>query len=491
VQADAQRDARPPRDDGHRAAAADGAARAVERRDEPRVTELDRAPAVHPDLPGERPLQVVGAGGGRVSPHRQHRRQHARRARLLARLREESLDARQHLVLIANEREVVVAGQLDELGARDVRRQVAPLFHVERAIARSMQHEGRHANRRQHPTDVDRRVHPRQRDGRARAGAHPQVRRPPLAKGGIGGHRRRALVDADRTAPLLDDRAKERVARLRRAPPRVVRIEHAARVAADHDQRVGALGVRRREQRAERTTLGNADQGRAFRPGRLHHGAHVVQPLLECRQLGHRHGIRQSRAALVEQDEAPERGQPRQEPRERRLVPEVLEVGDPAHHEDQIDRARSDHLVGDVDAAALRVLDARRRGAGHRRDEAIAAPVRRLDEPRRVRVIVQRLANLADRHLEHRVAHEDARPERAEDLGLRDQRARPRREVLEQGKCLRRQRDRRVVAVQATAGRVEAEDVERQHQEILPKHDRMPRPGRIPARFPAPAWARR
>ena len=49
-----------------------------------------------------------------------------------------------------------------------------------------------------------------------------------------------------------------------------------------------------------------------------------------------------------------------EEARERRLVPEVLEVRDPAHDEDEIDRARPDDLIGDVDAAAVRVADARR-----------------------------------------------------------------------------------------------------------------------------------
>ena len=45
-----------------------------------------------------------------------------------------------------------------------------------------------------------------------------------------------------------------------------------------------------------------------------------------------------------------------QEAREGRLVPEVVEVRDPAHDEDEIDRAVADHLVGDVDVAAARVV---------------------------------------------------------------------------------------------------------------------------------------
>ena len=45
-----------------------------------------------------------------------------------------------------------------------------------------------------------------------------------------------------------------------------------------------------------------------------------------------------------------------QEAREGRLGPEVLEVRDPAHDEDEIDGAAADDLVGDVDVAAARVV---------------------------------------------------------------------------------------------------------------------------------------
>ena len=46
----------------------------------------------------------------------------------------------------------------------------------------------------------------------------------------------------------------------------------------------------------------------------------------------------------------------REEARERRLLPEVLEMRHPAHHEHQVERAVADHLIGDVDVAAPRVV---------------------------------------------------------------------------------------------------------------------------------------
>ena len=65
--------------------------------------------------------------------------------------------------------------------------------------------------------------------------------------------------------------------------------------------------------------------------------------------------VGQPGAALVEEDQARERGEPLEEARAARLLPVQLEVGDEPGHEDQVDRAVADDLVGDVDVAALRV----------------------------------------------------------------------------------------------------------------------------------------
>ena len=127
-------------------------------------------------------------------------------------------------------------------------------------------------------------------------------------KRGIVRHAGRALFEADRAAPLIEDRAgRTRRARSGRLSPRIVRVAHAAGVAADRHERFGLLRVGRREQRAERSALGHADQHRARRSRRFHHRPHVVQPLFERRQLADRHGIGQAGAALVEQDQPPER----------------------------------------------------------------------------------------------------------------------------------------------------------------------------------------
>src|SRR4029079_4692101 len=135
----------------------------------------------------------------------------------------------------------------------------------------------------------------------------------------------------------------------------------------------------------------------------------------------------------VEEDEPREPGQTPQEARERRLGPEVFEVGDPAHDENEIDRAAPEHLVGDVDVSAARILDREAegggRGPGRRRgprrraddfgDETVAASVSGLDDPRLPGIVVERAPDLADAHLQGAVSQEYPRPDGTDDLVLR------------------------------------------------------------------------
>ena len=53
-----------------------------------------------------------------------------------------------------------------------------------------------------------------------------------------------------------------------------------------------------------------------------------------------RRGYRfRAQVSVVEEDEAREGGEPTQEARERGVSPEIFEVRNPAHHEDQVERA--------------------------------------------------------------------------------------------------------------------------------------------------------
>src|SRR6185369_8511079 len=156
--------------------------------------------------------------------------------------------------------------------------------------------------------------------------AHSQVRGPPVAKVRIVRHTRRALVDADWSAPLLAHHFEKLFALFECWSPRILSIANPLSVRANHHERQRLLGIRRRKETAHRTTFRHTDQRRALRANRIHHCAHVVHTLLECRQLIDRNTIGKSRASLVKKYQTRERRESQKEPRKARLAPEVFEV---------------------------------------------------------------------------------------------------------------------------------------------------------------------
>ena len=242
---------------------------------------------------------------------------------------------------VADPRQMVRAGQLDVARSGDALGHVPRVRHVDRHIADSMEDHDRDADRRQQRSHVHVEHHPQQRAGRGGRGRQA-LRAPPctprrLVAGHRRGHRREvtavtplALEPIQRvvhgvTAPVAPDEA---------LPPVVVG------EAAPQQQAERALGVGGREQQAHRAGLRRAEERRALGPDRLHHGAHVVHPLLERRQAILGHAVGQAGAALVEQDQPAERRQPAIERRQGRRLPRHLDVGDVAADDDQVDRAR-------------------------------------------------------------------------------------------------------------------------------------------------------
>ena len=154
----------------------------------------------------------------------------------------------------------------------------------------------------------------------------------------------------------------------------------------------------------------------------------------------------------------------------------------PSHDEDEIDGAVAEDLVGDVHVAAARVLNGSgvstigrnrgrcdraaslsRRGLGDVGDEAVAAPMRGLDEPRRMGVVAERSSDFADADLQRAVGDEHARPDGVEQLRFANQAARASGEVLQQRERFRRQRNRAGVSVELAAGRIDAKTIEGEH----------------------------
>src|SRR6185369_3367754 len=175
-----------------------------------------------------------------------------------------------------------------------------------------------HAYRRQHVSHVDLRIHLRQRHSRARTRAHSQVRGPPVAKLRVVSHTRRALVDADWSTPLLAHHFEKVFALFERRSPRILGIANPLSVRANHHERQRLLRIRRREQTAHWATFRHADQRRTLRTNRIHHRAHVVHPLLECRQLIDGNAIGKSRASFVKKYQTRKRRESQQEARKAR-----------------------------------------------------------------------------------------------------------------------------------------------------------------------------
>ena len=66
-------------------------------------------------------------------------------------------------------------------------------------------------------------------------------------------------------------------------------------------------------------------------------------------------GIRQSRAPPVEVDDPGKRRQAVEEPRRRFVLPDQLDMREVPVDKDEVEVALAEHLVGDVEVAALRI----------------------------------------------------------------------------------------------------------------------------------------
>ena len=126
------------------------------------------------------------------------------------------------------------------------------------------------------------------------------------------------------------------------------------RIGSAEHEGLGPLGIGRGEEHAHGAALGGAEHRRALAASRVHDGAHMVHALLEGRACAGPVG--EAGAALVEDDHSAERPEARQEMRHRRMIPVEVDVGDEAGHVDEVERTLPEHLVGNSDLAALRVV---------------------------------------------------------------------------------------------------------------------------------------
>ncbi len=273
---------------------------------------------------------------------------------------EELLDLVEEGVLVADPGEVVGAVEEDEAGAGDGVGEVTALGLADDEVVAAVEDEGRRRDGGEDGPDIDFTVEVDEVHGAGRARALAQEARPPGPEGGLPGGAGRPDLGPDRAAPPLADHLAQPVEAPRLDPGRmVVRHEHP-RPGAVEDERRDPLRVAGGEERRHRPALGDAHDRPAPAAGRVHHRPHVVHRLLQGRRPPR--PIGEALAALVEDDQPREGGEAAQEPRDLRLLPDQLDVGDEPGDEHEVQRPLAVDLVGNAGPGGIRVV----RGRFHR-----------------------------------------------------------------------------------------------------------------------------
>ena len=245
---------------------------------------------------------------------------------------------------------VTEAGNLDDLSTRDGLCDVPRLL----GTTRSVRDQRRSPHRPEHVAYVPLHFHAKKRSSCSRTGAAPHVADVPVLKCRIVRHRR-----ADRAQPLHEKRpltpSSRRLAKLPTPValglrPRIVLRPHAAGSRVIERQPRRPLRIRGCEQDRQPAPFLRRPQGSFLDVEVVEHGADVVHPRFEIRHFAH--AIRETRAALVEHDDARERGEAFDLPDPQRLLPGGQELGQRAADEDEIERPRAEDLVRDRGASA-------------------------------------------------------------------------------------------------------------------------------------------
>ena len=222
----------------------------------------------------------------------------------------EVCDLGQDRLLIAGPDQVVGAGQLHVSSIGDVLGQVPTMLDGEARRLGSVDDQRRRADRRQDIPNVALVDQANDRLGAARSRCASLVARPIAPHALIVRDRRSEEIDHHRAAGVvfseLEVWCKELVGC---ADGEVWCLEEMGE-AIDEDQAGDSFWMRRGEGHREDATTDVCDDRRLFRTDRIEDGGNVLHELFERRQRSGGYWIREPGAALVEHDQAPERGQP-------------------------------------------------------------------------------------------------------------------------------------------------------------------------------------
>ena len=151
-------------------------------------------------------------------------------------------------------------------------------------------------------------------------------------------------------APSLFGNPQQPPEFLIRPAPRVPLSPGEPGAGAVEDQGGGPARVRRREQAGQDTALAQAEKRGAPAARGIEHRQNVVNLFLQRWKVNR--PVRKPCPSHVQDDQPRERGEPTQEPGERRLLKLELNVAEATLKQDQIDRPAAHDPVGDVGATA-------------------------------------------------------------------------------------------------------------------------------------------
>ena len=319
-----------------------------------------------PVVVGEQPLPAGVSELGRQSRRpddvgEQHGREHPARIEHRPDAGHEVLDLGDDRVLVAGPDEVVGAGQLDVLRARDVLGEVAPVRDAEAHGGLAVDDQRRDADRRQHVPNVALVDEADDRLGAARAS--PRCARTAPTTGGV------------RSSPATDGANRSIIT------PRPVSSSASSSAGASSaiGAPIGKSGAsRNRAKQSTRMRLETRSGWAAAKgiaripPPMFAISAARSDPTVSSTagmsamnssrvgRVDGRDRVRQARPPLVEHDQAAERRQPLSECRQRRHVPLGVEIAEPLVEQQDVGRPVAHDLVRKVEVAESGVAGLRK-----------------------------------------------------------------------------------------------------------------------------------
>src|ERR687898_391295 len=298
-----------------------------------------------------------------VSDH--HRRKLAVQDRHGPRSSQELLHlAEQQSEVAGADRKRVRARQLDVPCAWNLLGEVtAERCTVMKGIA-ALEHERRHAYRRENRSDVELSDPPVHR--RRRAAGHPEAlvsSEPPSEARIVRRSWRGERENLARHAVVLLVAVDELFGRLVRHSDRIVVGAPPASEAVYEGQRRDSIRMGGGKHHRHRAALGIPEEGSTLDLGGIHHDLDVVHPFLEPWEVAQGHGVGDAGSALVETENPREPRQPLEVRGHRGLLPHGVAVRDPVRHEHEVYGPGAEELVGDI--TAFRRFRVTSFGTGH------------------------------------------------------------------------------------------------------------------------------